>query len=545
MGGRGLHAVLLQGIGRLLVRRSPRPRGMALATVLLALAVMVVLSFTLATASYQAMNLADGDMRMERARYAAEAGANDAYAQLKADGTWSAGFTDKPLVNQTSSTYSVTVFNNSAGSSSLTASDETTVLPGNVYIISTGKYAGALRTACVMMQQPLNTASLFMYAIFADKSLSITAGAVTDGYDSRLGSYGTSNNSQATPVGTNGSATTSGGITVPGDVLVAGSLTTSGSLNIHGKIAANGTINLGASGTTVGDITSATGDINFKNTFSATGNVNAAGNVTFPNCPTINGDVTAGKAITFTNSAKVTGNASAVNSIALSWGCKVGQNAISPTVSLPGGSYSTFVTGSVNLTTPAYSAPSAVAAVTLPEVDCTYSTPNSNSSLQVTNKGWGSGTVVDGSNNLTIAKGETITLPPGNYYFNNISVTNGNLNTTSSGGVKIYTTGTIGLGSCGVVNNATKLPADLQIYSSNTTSSAFTLSGAADIYAAVYVPKGTANLTAGGSFYGSLVAGTLTSSGGSKFHYDVALQQIKASTGSSGGSLTVTSWERR
>ena len=88
-------------------------------------------------------------------------------------------------------------------------------------------------------------------------------------------------------------------------------------------------------------------------------------------------------------------------------------------------------------------------------------------------------------------------------------------------------------GGGGVVNT-TALASNLEIISSYTgVKGGLTINGGSQAYMQVYAPDTEVVLGGGTDFYGSLVAGSISSTGGSKVHSDVAL-------GSASGAAVVT-----
>ncbi len=175
---------------------------MALAVVLLVLVVLISITFSVATSSVQCLNMSLADQSGETARYAAEAGVNDAYAQILSNPQWNTGFTAKALPSGTA-TYTVTVVNNYGGDSAVLASDGTVVPPHDIYLMSTGFADSLKRSTSVMLEASGGGTNPFGLGVFANSSDTLSGGYTINSYNSALGFYGSSNSSAAAPVGSN------------------------------------------------------------------------------------------------------------------------------------------------------------------------------------------------------------------------------------------------------------------------------------------------------------------------------------------------------
>jgi hypothetical protein len=160
-------------------------------------------------------------------------------------------------------------------------------------------------------------------------------------------------------------------------------------------------------------------------------------------------------------------------------------------------------------------------------VNCTYNAANMDSTGITNNVTWG-GLTIDSQHNFTGSSGVTLTFAPGNYYFNNFTVTGGASIVTSSAvnaanPVCIYCTGNIDFTGGSAINNNSKISSSVRLYTSSTSSSAVTLDGGNLSYLTVYAPLGTVSLSGGTDFYGAIVASTFADTGGVNLHYDQAL----------------------
>jgi hypothetical protein len=123
--------------------------------------------------------------------------------------------------------------------------------------------------------------------------------------------------------------------------------------------------------------------------------------------------------------------------------------------------------------------------------------------------------------NLTVSGGNTATLDPGSYCFNNVTISGGST-LGITGAVKISVTGKF-VDSGGSIQNPSHIPANLQVFSSYTGSNGVTVSGASATYMSIYAPGTDVTVSGGGGLFGSLVGKTLTISGGSSVHEDLDL----------------------
>src|SRR5204863_27480 len=121
---------------------------------------------------------------------------------------------------------------------------------------------------------------------------------------------------------------------------------------------------------------------------------------------------------------------------------------------------------------------------------------------------------------LVGGSGDNIVFTSGTYCFSTVNVSGGGLVTANAtnGPVIIKINGVSSFGGGGVVN-ATALASNLEIISSYTgVKGGLTINGGRQAYAQVYAPHTEVVLGGGTDFYGSLVAGSISSTGGSKVH---------------------------
>jgi len=129
--------------------------------------------------------------------------------------------------------------------------------------------------------------------------------------------------------------------------------------------------------------------------------------------------------------------------------------------------------------------------------------------------------------NLTVGSGETVTLGPGTYSFDKVTLgTNATLDVT--GPVTIYMTGKFNAQG-GAEINASKIPTNLLIFSSGSGMNVIELdAGTGWFYGAVYLLNGEFDIdTSDWKFYGSVIAKEVDIDDDVEVHYDVALARAK------------------
>lgn len=190
----------------------------------------------------------------------------------------------------------------------------------------------------------------------------------------------------------------------------------------------------------------------------------------------------------------------------------------SSTVATSGGSY---VTGSKTPLTSALNEPAVNTG--------SASSVNNNNNIPTSAQGK---TCLDTSRNLNLSGGDSVTLPPGTYYFNKLTLSGGST-ITITGKTIIYCTGDVSV-SGGSILNTTTLPVNCQLYGMGTKVD---LSGSSQWYGVVYAPGCDITRSGGSSdFFGMAVGKTLTLSGGGGCHYDTSLGAL---AGASNGAQLV------
>ena len=128
--------------------------------------------------------------------------------------------------------------------------------------------------------------------------------------------------------------------------------------------------------------------------------------------------------------------------------------------------------------------------------------------------------------NITVSGGKTLTLSPGTYNINSISVSGKALLTVNpSGLVIINVAGNNGAQaidfSGGEIDNTSGIPLNFQFIYGGTSN--LLLSGGLTSHALVYAPNAAVKLSGGADWFGALIVNTLDDSGGVAIHYDRSL----------------------
>lgn len=192
--------------------------------------------------------------------------------------------------------------------------------------------------------------------------------------------------------------------------------------------------------------------------------------------------------------------------ITLSGGARINGNAYvgaGKTVSNP-----SQVTGTIKqLSTPlSYSTPGG-----------NYATVNDNALL---------GSRLTGPGDLNLGNNQVVMLTGGTYYIHNLTIGSGTILYFTSA-TSLYVWGSINL-SGSATGGGNLAPGQLKIYSVPSTSGtspgsvAVTISGGSMMFADLYAPQSAFTLSGSGSLYGSIIALTVSMSGGSSIHYDMA-----------------------
>ena len=129
---------------------------------------------------------------------------------------------------------------------------------------------------------------------------------------------------------------------------------------------------------------------------------------------------------------------------------------------------------------------------------------------------------LNGSGDFTLSSGDSVTLPPGTYYFRDFKLS-GSSTIKLTGKTIIYCSGDVDISGGGVLND-TYLPANCQLYGMGST---VVLSGDSEWYGVVYAPGSNVTRVGNSEFYGMAVGKTLTLRGNGGCHYDQSLGALK------------------
>ncbi|MDP9172397.1 MAG: pilus assembly protein TadG-related protein [Planctomycetota bacterium] len=127
--------------------------------------------------------------------------------------------------------------------------------------------------------------------------------------------------------------------------------------------------------------------------------------------------------------------------------------------------------------------------------------------------------------NFNMSSG-TLNLAGGVYYLLNFSFTGGTINMT--GPVTIYVNGNITVSNSATINTQNNLPSNFLLY--NVSSSGVNISSTKSVYADIYAPNSPLNYNTGADFYGAIISGSISITGGPGWHYDGS-QGTGAATG--------------
>jgi hypothetical protein len=142
----------------------------------------------------------------------------------------------------------------------------------------------------------------------------------------------------------------------------------------------------------------------------------------------------------------------------------------------------------------------------------TYATSNDNVNIPAVNKPGGS---------LTVPAGSAVTLPGGNYYASSV-VIGGSL--SFSGPATIYCYGSFSM--YGSANTSGNQPGNLRVVMcpgpSGTAPGNVAIGSSAALFADIYAPQSNIVLSGTGDIYGSVLGMSVTMTGTSAIHYDLA-----------------------
>jgi len=128
--------------------------------------------------------------------------------------------------------------------------------------------------------------------------------------------------------------------------------------------------------------------------------------------------------------------------------------------------------------------------------------------------------IIGSGNNLILSSPP----PGGTYYFSYIDAGGGPITINGGQHVNIIIDDKLTVGSGGLVNTGPD-PTALSVSScgSPVKPSAWSITGGAGAYFTIYAPNHDVVVGGGGDLWGAVIGGTVSATGGSKFHYDEAL----------------------
>jgi len=141
-----------------------------------------------------------------------------------------------------------------------------------------------------------------------------------------------------------------------------------------------------------------------------------------------------------------------------------------------------------------------------------------------TNYKKGGGNLIPGPyGNVSVTAGGTLTLAPGTYSINSLSLAGGATLSVSPAGTVILNVAGQGVGtpidfSGGTVFNSSGIANQFQINYGGTGN--ISLSGGSSSYAVVNAPNAAISFSGGSDFYGAVIGKTIDDHGGTNFHYD-------------------------
>jgi hypothetical protein len=155
----------------------------------------------------------------------------------------------------------------------------------------------------------------------------------------------------------------------------------------------------------------------------------------------------------------------------------------------------------------------------MPDVDASpYEFNNDNATLPYIQKGNSLVSPIDSDGNFLIDAGKTYDMPPGTYYFNDMTLT-GKSTLNITGPTTIYLTGNLDT-SGGYLINTTAIASNLEILMQGGPGSTAIVTSASDLYAVVYAPQTYVETRGGADFFGAVVGQTLYVTGDGDIHYD-------------------------
>lgn len=193
-------------MGRKMKQLTNNERGSALLFSLMILSMMTLAALMAVESSNTDIELSFNEVHEEQAFYVAEAGLQNAFAQIDENIEWRIGFDKWPFGE---GTYTVTVID----------STDNATLIDTVILQSEGEVMGG-KSSLELWLIP-GTKSFYRYAAFGENSLLLENYACTDSYNSDSGTYAATQDTLGGNVGSNGTALLKNNVTVGGNLSIA------------------------------------------------------------------------------------------------------------------------------------------------------------------------------------------------------------------------------------------------------------------------------------------------------------------------------------
>jgi len=122
--------------------------------------------------------------------------------------------------------------------------------------------------------------------------------------------------------------------------------------------------------------------------------------------------------------------------------------------------------------------------------------------------------------NFRLNANDNVTFPPGNFYFDSITMNSG-ATITLSGKTTIYVGGNVAAAGAGIIN-ATADPGNLDMKVAGTE---FAIGGTYEFYGSVVAPNADVKLYGTADYFGAMIGGTVSMLGDFQFHVDESLPE--------------------
>jgi hypothetical protein len=146
-------------------------------------------------------------------------------------------------------------------------------------------------------------------------------------------------------------------------------------------------------------------------------------------------------------------------------------------------------------------------------------TNNNNANIPTSQNGR---VVVDGSQRFVLSGGDRVELPPGIYYFSQISMSGSSV-ATLTGATVIYVRGDCNISGSSIVNPSRK-PSELQLYVMGANCA---ISGPSDFHGVVYAPTARVVRSGTSDYFGMIIGRDVVLSGSGGVHADESLGTLQ------------------